>query len=358
MARPVTRIPRTKTMPERQFVHEDELIVALQEYGGEAEYPLSLDKVRFRVGKGRGVDVEIPNPHVSAQHARIERHGRQLRIIDERSKNGIWVDGRRERELVIDAGGRVDIASTPLVALDGAMRVVRPVLRTLVSAQGTTADDILIAAITETPVLILARPGSEARPVAEAIHRASRRRRAPLSDVTTPSLAEVNAMRDGTVLVAVTEHTIHPASLVTVLSSIANVRPIAIAPDIGAAITSLGAELVARAHVVTVRPVRERADIPALLDHLFAIDGTPLRLRHLTDENRRALCGYPYANIDEIRDAAHRVAGMAAAGSINKAAPLVGVQRSTLHHWAGKQIGLTAPLLASDPPWPPARRQS
>jgi pSer/pThr/pTyr-binding forkhead associated (FHA) protein len=56
---------------------------------------LRLDKAITRLGRGAGSDVRVDEYRVSREHAILVRHGRYFRLLDNRSANGTFVNGRR-----------------------------------------------------------------------------------------------------------------------------------------------------------------------------------------------------------------------------------------------------------------------
>lgn len=47
------------------------------------------------IGRGFTADLRIEHSHVSVSHAILVRHGRFMRVLDDRSSNGTFVNGRR-----------------------------------------------------------------------------------------------------------------------------------------------------------------------------------------------------------------------------------------------------------------------
>jgi pSer/pThr/pTyr-binding forkhead associated (FHA) protein len=54
-----------------------------------------LDRQITHLGRGFTADLRIEQSHVSVSHAILVRHGRFVRVLDNRSKNGTFVNGRR-----------------------------------------------------------------------------------------------------------------------------------------------------------------------------------------------------------------------------------------------------------------------
>src|SRR5581483_474082 len=62
---------------------------------GDETLMLELEAKITHVGRGLTAHVRIEDPRVSRDHAIIVRHGRFARMLDNRSANGSYVNGRR-----------------------------------------------------------------------------------------------------------------------------------------------------------------------------------------------------------------------------------------------------------------------
>ena len=62
--------------------------------GDETAY-VPLERRITHVGRGFTADVRLEQSHVSVSHAILVRHGRFMRLLDNRSSNGTFVNGRR-----------------------------------------------------------------------------------------------------------------------------------------------------------------------------------------------------------------------------------------------------------------------
>ena len=72
--------------------------------------PLYCSGPVTRIGRGDGVEVRLEHPLVSRRHARIEATADGFRLVDEGSRNGTFVNGRRVREALLRRGDRVAFA--------------------------------------------------------------------------------------------------------------------------------------------------------------------------------------------------------------------------------------------------------
>ena len=139
------------------------------------------------IGSAQGNDVRIGDPSVSRVHARLELRGRELWITDLGSRNGTWIDRIRVTGAQVPDGavlriGGTDIGvsygqkmgSVPLWPKErfgpllGRSNVMREMFRRLEKV-----------AKTDSTVLIQGETGTGKELVAQAIHEASPRAKAP-----------------------------------------------------------------------------------------------------------------------------------------------------------------------------------
>jgi hypothetical protein len=67
--------------------------LAFEEDG--AEWLVPIEPSVTHIGRGLTADVRIEEQRVSRSHAILVRHGHQTRLLDNRSANGTFVNGRR-----------------------------------------------------------------------------------------------------------------------------------------------------------------------------------------------------------------------------------------------------------------------
>lgn len=69
------------------------------------------------VGRIPGNDLILPHPNVSRKHARFERRGDKVLVLDLKSANGTWVRGERVERAELAVGGRVQVGPYELQLL-------------------------------------------------------------------------------------------------------------------------------------------------------------------------------------------------------------------------------------------------
>jgi pSer/pThr/pTyr-binding forkhead associated (FHA) protein len=100
--------PGTPAMPGRYLVVTQ---------GGEQRLVL-LTRPITRLGRGFAATLQLEDPGVSRRHAIVvQRHG-DARILDDRSANGTWVNGRRVFDAELRDGDVIVLGRAVLVYVD------------------------------------------------------------------------------------------------------------------------------------------------------------------------------------------------------------------------------------------------
>lgn len=61
---------------------------------GEQAWLVALEEKVTHIGRGLSCEVRVEDQHVSRRHAIVVRHGRFARLLDDRSANGTYLNGR------------------------------------------------------------------------------------------------------------------------------------------------------------------------------------------------------------------------------------------------------------------------
>lgn len=70
----------------------------------------------------KGAKIEIPDPKLSGIHCYFEfNESRGWMVVDNQSRNGVWVNGFREKNVILKDGDRVAIGSTLMIC-----RLIKP----------------------------------------------------------------------------------------------------------------------------------------------------------------------------------------------------------------------------------------
>ena len=81
--------------------------LAVQDAGEHVVLPLTADVTR--VGRSLVADVHLDDTTVSRRHALIVRRGDDAVVLDDRSRNGVFVNGERTSEAVLRDGDVIQL---------------------------------------------------------------------------------------------------------------------------------------------------------------------------------------------------------------------------------------------------------
>jgi DNA-binding NtrC family response regulator len=135
------------------------------------------------------LDLRIPDPRMSAVHARLRRQGARWRLEDAGSTNGSWVNGEKTSSVDLDDGALIELGQTFFVFRLGLrtpvgspadldaddLRDLPTALTTLDPALATSLERLARIAKSEVPVLLLGETGTGKELLARAIHETSGR---------------------------------------------------------------------------------------------------------------------------------------------------------------------------------------
>ena len=77
-----------------------------------------------RIGRSPAADICLEDASVSRRHAIILREGEEVRVLDDRSLNGVWVNGERVTTRVLADGDVLTIGRNELTFAAPATRRV------------------------------------------------------------------------------------------------------------------------------------------------------------------------------------------------------------------------------------------
>lgn len=64
-------------------------------FDGGSHTEIDLTEGSHRIGRSITADIQLEDPMISRKHAVIERAGRMVRVLDDRSLNGVYVNRER-----------------------------------------------------------------------------------------------------------------------------------------------------------------------------------------------------------------------------------------------------------------------
>ncbi len=81
---------------------------------GDEPRAIPLDGEVTHIGRGLSADVRLDDATVSRKHAVIVRRGDDVVVLDDRSMNGVWVNGERITEAVLADGDEIVLGRAAL----------------------------------------------------------------------------------------------------------------------------------------------------------------------------------------------------------------------------------------------------
>jgi len=88
-------------------------LVLVKEDGAEASFPLIKDS--YTLGRHRNNDIVITDPKASSFHARIDRSPEGFVLVDLKSRNGCWVNGKRADTVVLKTNDELRLGMGRLI---------------------------------------------------------------------------------------------------------------------------------------------------------------------------------------------------------------------------------------------------
>jgi sigma-54 dependent transcriptional regulator, acetoin dehydrogenase operon transcriptional activator AcoR len=197
----LSTLSHSEARPDGDDLVADEIVVLLEcdrPSASSARHRLvDIDEVVIGRGStrnversGRSLSLRLPDARVSTVHATLRRDGLAFVILDEGSKNGITVNGRRvERQLLSD-GDMIECGRTfllfrmarsrprdePLDLDAAALAPAAPGLATFHQPLAAQFRALAEVARTSLPVLILGASGTGKELVSRSVHALSQRR--------------------------------------------------------------------------------------------------------------------------------------------------------------------------------------
>jgi pSer/pThr/pTyr-binding forkhead associated (FHA) protein len=80
--------------------------------GQESSFPLTRDS--YTLGRHRNNDIVVSDPKVSGFHARIDRSAEGFTLVDLKSRNGCFVNGRRVERHLLRTGDELRLGAARL----------------------------------------------------------------------------------------------------------------------------------------------------------------------------------------------------------------------------------------------------
>lgn len=87
---------------------------------------VTVDAEHVKIGRSLTADVRFDDPTVSRRHALLVRQDEGVRVVDDRSMNGIFVNGERVEWRVLRHGDELVVGRHRLMFVDTAVHAARP----------------------------------------------------------------------------------------------------------------------------------------------------------------------------------------------------------------------------------------
>ena len=151
----------------------------------------------IKVGTSPGNQLRLTDPTVSRIHCELSAVPGGIRVVDEGSTNGTWVDGRRIRDIDVGAGATLKVGATTLRVSVGEDAIEIPLsardsFGAVVGASVAMRRVYALmerAAPTNATVLLQGETGTGKELVARALHDGSRRAQGPFIAIDCGAIA-------------------------------------------------------------------------------------------------------------------------------------------------------------------------
>lgn len=81
---------------------------------GETSVVMPIDEGLTKIGRGFSSDIRLEEPTLSRRHAILDRHDGTTTILDDRSANGVLVNGERVTRAALADGDRIELGRAVL----------------------------------------------------------------------------------------------------------------------------------------------------------------------------------------------------------------------------------------------------
>ena len=107
--------PAEEALPELAPLPQTQRYSLAVILGANAGHIYAITRPRVYLGRGAGLDVQLPDSEVSRRHARLDIRGDEATLTDLGSTNGTFVDGVRVDQCVIASHQEFSLGTTTLM---------------------------------------------------------------------------------------------------------------------------------------------------------------------------------------------------------------------------------------------------
>lgn len=185
-------------------------VIRFREWGNERVYGLPDTPTELTVGSGSTCELQLRDhsTQISRQHAKLKPFAGGWKLVDMKSKNGLWLDGARRLEFTLAPGLEIRIGSIRLVAESRKLIELRELLGRFLgwSAQRQGDVDFALQSLREWAALrvsLVLMGEGDLTTVARQLHVATLGREPPFvaSSEHPSGMAALQAAKHGTLWV-------------------------------------------------------------------------------------------------------------------------------------------------------------
>lgn len=306
---------------------------------GHEHEPIELpaEQATFTIG-AKGCDVIVPrriSRAVSWRHARLEREGSALRVVDLGSRNGSFAGAGRAREasFQVPPGGTFQLADVEILATDLGLEATRAHLACAIGIdRDAEVDQAVIDVASGEPLLLVGAHGTGKRRLAAVIHATGPQRdNVRIDGAPVPGL--IRFAQGASVYVDLDTLPALPARYVAALfDRRRGLRLIFATTDERHARRCLD-HYTARLRTIALTPLAWRLqDVVHLLQFIWSTEWASVEpVAALGPDALAALAAYPWPrNLEELYDQAPRLLAYQQRGGLRPAAAALGIRHQTL----------------------------
>jgi hypothetical protein len=329
-------------------------LVRLREFGGQKIYNLPAPpppphQLEAFLGTDASCIVRLQDPKVSRKHARLLHEESRWGVLDVDSRNGMKIDGHRQRVGYLGSGAELEVGGTTLMAESRRLIELREYLCRLLgwASERAHAVDLAVRALRlaqlrRTPLVL--RGSGELVTIARDLHRRVFDDKAPfvvcaphrlsvaenvsVAETLEEGLASLQAERHGTLCVRAPHVPMDYLKVTEILRDPRVVVQVVVCDN------TPTSDRVIDCPITIPLPVDRGDELPRLIEE-YCEDAAAAFDTSAPDiaTHRMWILRYAADTVPEIATSAHRLAALRMCGSVNAAAAALGMTGHALQRW-------------------------